>query len=332
MRRLSGNLPTEPLVQIRTPTYRRPEALERCLRSLQAQSWRSWVCDVFDDDPDASGVAVVAGLGDGRIHYHHNRPQRFASKNIDACFSRKNPHGADYFCVVEDDNYILPGFIAANVALCRSDGVDVILRNQFIEHDSGTGQAQLSRFGILDRKFVEGRYAPDRFRLALMADIGVSNGGLFWSARARSDFEVGFPISATLQEYIRTYALRDDIHVAMEPLAVWAENGTGTTRDLGLKAGYYRRELNLKRSIMELQRRAWRRAAATDRAGFLHSPAFAYPAEARANGLVKSLTMLGVGDALSLRVRARLVLRGCLIRLAGRVEPGLKQFIAANGA
>ncbi|MGB3316687.1 MAG: glycosyltransferase family A protein [Albidovulum sp.] len=329
---MPDNLPPEPLVQIRTPTYRRPEALERCLRSLQAQSWRNWVCDVFDDDPDGGGAAVVAALADGRIHYHHNRPQLFASKNIDACFSRQNPRGADYFCVVEDDNFILPDFIAANIALCQLEGVEVILRNQVIEYASGTGAARISTFGILDRKFVEGRYAPDRFRLALMADIGVSNGGLFWSARAASDFEVGFPISATLQEYIRTYALQDDIHVAMEPLAVWAENGSETTRDLGAKAGYYRRELNLKRSIVELQRRAWRRAPVTDRAEFLHSPVFAYSPQARANGLVKSLTRFSVEGALPLRARRRLLLRGGLIRIAGRMAPGRKRFIAANGA
>lgn len=320
------------LVQVRTPTYRRPEMLARCLRSLQSQSWTNWVCDVFDDDPDASGRAVVDGLGDPRIHYHHNRPQLYASRNIDACFSRANPRGADFFCVVEDDNFILPGFIAANIALCWSQGVEVVLRNQLIEHDSGTDAARLSQNGIHDRKYVEGRYAPDRFRLALMADIGMSNGGLFWSRNALSDFEVGFPISATLQEYIRTYALRDDIHVAMEPLAVWAENGTGTTRDLGYDAGYYRRELDLKRSIIELQRRAWRRADKRDRRDFLRSSAFAYAPAARATGLVKSLTAFRVGDALPLRQRIRLVIRGCIIRLAGRLEPGLARFIAAKGA
>lgn len=319
-----------PLVQICTPTYRRDTELRRCLRSLQAQTWANWVCDVFDDDPDGSARTIVKSFSDARIHYHHNRPQRFASKNIDACFSRANPRGAAYFCVVEDDNFILPDFIAGNIGLCETHGVNVVLRNQLIEHASGTARARLSIAGILDRKYIEGIYAPDRFRLALMADIGMSNGGLFWSRHAVSDFEVGHPISATLQEYIRTYALSEPIYVAMKPLAVWAENGTGTTRDLGLRAGYYRRELNLKRSIAELQRRAWQRTTAEERAGYLRSPAFAYPAVARAAGLVKSLTRLDVEGVLARREWARLILRGCLIRLAGRIEPGLKRYLAAG--
>ncbi|MEZ5778657.1 MAG: glycosyltransferase family A protein [Paracoccaceae bacterium] len=325
---------TEPpsLIHIRTPTYRRGEALTRCLQSLQAQSWANWICDVFDDDPEGSAAAVVKALGDDRIRHHQNRPQRFASKNIDACFSRENPHDADFFCVVEDDNHILPDFITANVALCGSEGVEVVLRNQLVEYASGTPNERLSTFGILDSKFVEGRYDANLLRLALMAGIGISNGGLFWSRHARSNFEIGFSASATLHEYARTYALKDDIYVAMDPLAVWADNGTETTRNIGAKAGSYRRELNLKRSIVELQRRSWAGADARERSEFLHSPAFAHAEAARARGLVKSLTAFDVEGALSTKEWFRLILRGCLIRLAGRIEPGLKQFIEASGA
>ena len=82
------------LVQVRTPTYRRPEALRRALGSLIAQSWPHWVADVCDDDPEQAGRAVVEALGDDRIRYHHNTPQRYASSNIDACFSAVNPSNA----------------------------------------------------------------------------------------------------------------------------------------------------------------------------------------------------------------------------------------------
>src|SRR3954469_13611392 len=94
------------LVQIRTPTYKRPEALQRALCSVLAQSWPHWLIDIYDDDPDQAGGQICAAFADPRIRYHHNVPQRFASKNIDSCFSSDNPENADYFCVLEDDNFL----------------------------------------------------------------------------------------------------------------------------------------------------------------------------------------------------------------------------------
>lgn len=318
---------SQPLVQVRTPTYRRPEPLRRCLRSLVEQSHDNWVCDVYDDDPEGSARAVVTAFSDDRITYNHNRPQRFASCNIDKCFSRDNPRGADYFCVVEDDNFILPRFMEDNIALCRRENVQIVLRNQLVEHNSDTPDAHLSASGLLDDKLSAGRYEPDVFRLSLIAGIGVSNGGLFWSRGAVSELEVNVPCSATLQEYMRTFAIAEPICVALEPLAVWAENGEATQRDIGLKVGYFGRELALKHSIGVLQRRAWDIARAEDRANFLIHPAFRYSRESRARGLVKSHIRLGAGTALRWKEAVRLAVRGGLIRLIGRPEPGLRQFL-----
>ncbi len=315
-----------PLVHVRTPTYRRPDALRRCLESLQAQSWADWVCDVYDDDPDASASAVVEQLGDPRITYNQNRPQRFASLNIDRCFTRENPRDADFFCVAEDDNFLLPRFMEDNIRLSCEHGVEIVFRNQLIEWKSGTEQANIDGRGVLERKFVEGLYQPDLFRLAMIASIGVSNGGLFWSRHAVSDFEIGVPCSATLQEYMRTFIMSEPIYVALDPQAVWAFNGEGTTRDLGFRTNKIS-ELRLKKSVGRLQRKAWSMAPKADRARFLSHEAFTFPVKKRARGLVKSHIRLNVGRALSVRQIARLAMRGGLIRLFGRVEPALNQFI-----
>ena len=55
------------LCEIRVPTYRRPELLERAMRSLQAQTQRDWVALVMDDSPEREGAQAVKKLGDGRI-------------------------------------------------------------------------------------------------------------------------------------------------------------------------------------------------------------------------------------------------------------------------
>jgi hypothetical protein len=315
------------LVHVRTPTYRRPEALRRCLHSLIAQTWPHWVCDVFDDDPEASARAVCASLDDPRIRYNHNRPQRFASTNIDQCFSRANPHEAGYFCVVEDDNYILPRFMEANIGAMADNGVEIVLRNQLVELNSGTEHASLASAAIFDAMFRETVYAPEEFRLSLIAGIGVSNGALFWSSRAVSALEIGFSCTATLQEYMRTYSIVDDIHVAMEPLGVWAANGEQTTRDLGNAAGYYKREFDLKRAIQVLQRAAWREASPEQRRVFRTTDRLAFDPRLRAGGLAKALISPATGGTLTVRETARLIARGMLIRCCGRLTDDFERFL-----
>jgi hypothetical protein len=323
---------TAGLVQIRTPTYKRPAALKRALQSMIAQTWENWVCDVYDDDPAASGRAVCEALGDARIHYTHNTPQLFASRNIDARFSADNPRGADYFCVVEDDNFILPTFCAENIALCEAHGVEIVLRNQLVEHASGTDAARLSEGGVLDELFVEGLYDAPDFRLSLLIGIGVSNGGLFWSRNARSQLEIQYGCTATLQEYLRTFAIAEPVYVAMTPLAVWAENAEQTTRNAELKSSYMRRELDLKRSIQALQRRVWREATPAQRAGFLTNPRFAASSKGRALAMAKALLMQPMAGYLPSGDAWRLRGRGLAIRLLGRVTPEFNTFVRERGA
>lgn len=319
------------LVEVRTPTYRRGDALACCLRSLQAQTWSNWTCTVYDDDPGGSAEKICAALGDSRIRYHHNIPQHYASRNIDQCFSSRNPQNADYFCVVEDDNSILPTFFEDNIRIIRENAVEVVLRNQLIEHASGTPQARLSEGGILDGLFREGIYTPEKFRLSLLVGIGVSNGGLFWTRNSRSLLEIGrFHTTATLQEYMRTFSICEPIYVAMQPLAVWAENAEQTTRNAELKSGYYRRELDLKKSIRALQHAAWKQAAPEDRKSFMTDEAFGVSGEHRAGGMAKAFPWHRYGSRLPIRKRLELTARGLLIGLAGRPTPDMDAFIASR--
>jgi len=318
------------LVHIRTPAYKRPEALRRALYSMVDQTWPHWVCDVYDDDPEESGRAVVAAIGDARIHYTANKPQLFASKNIDQCFTAKNPRGAEFFCVVEDDNFILPRFCAANIELCRQEKVEIVLRNQLIEYASGTSRAKLGTVGVLDGLFSGGLYPAAEFRLSLLAGIGVSNGGLFWSRRAVSPLEIQYACTATLQEYLRTYSIAEPVYVAMEPLAVWAENAEQTTRNAELEAGYLRRELDLKRAVQALRRRVWAETTPEQRASFLTDQRFTAPISVRATNAAKALIGKPFDGHASAVEAARLRLRGVMIRLLGRVTPDFERFIASR--
>lgn len=319
------------LVSVRTPTYRRPAMLKRALASIIAQDVGSWRCDVYDDDPEGSARAVCESFDDPRIIYHHNEPQLFASRNIDHCFTADNPHEAEFFCVVEDDNYILPGFFSENIAICRDRQVEIVLRNQLFEYASGTDAARLSEDGVLDGLFTEGLYAPDRFRMSMLCGIGVSNGGLFWSRRAKSQLEIQYFCTATMQEYMRTFSIVEPIYVAMTPLAVWAENAGQTTRNSELRASYLRRELDLKRSVQALRRYVWQGSPAALRRAFLTDPVFATAPAERATSLSKALIPHGRAGA-DPKVSAEMVARGVAIRLLGRLQPELKSFVRSRRA
>lgn len=322
---------TSPLIQVRTPTYRRPEALRRALQSVRDQNWAHWVVDVFDDDPDCTGRRICADFGDPRIRYHANSPQRFASRNIDACFSARNPNDADYFCVLEDDNFLLPGFFEENVRLCREHNVEIVLRNQLIEHQSATPTAHLSKTGVLDHLFTEGLYAPEVFRMSLLIGIGVSNGGLFWSRTASSKLEIGFACTATVQEYLRTFSVNEPIHVALTPLAVWAENADQTTRNAELRASYLRRELDLKRQIQALQRLVWWNSSPAARAAFFDDARFVPPAPARAKSLAKALISFRI-EGLGAKALLEMLARGAAIRALGRLSPQFQPFVESRKA
>ncbi|SEQ41979.1 Glycosyl transferase family 2 [Devosia sp. YR412] len=318
------------LVHFRTPTYKRPEQLRRALDSMIAQTSPAWVCDVYDDDPSEAGGFVVAELNDPRIRYTPNKPQLFASRNIDHCFSADNPHGAEYFCVVEDDNFILPTFVADNIALMRREGVEIVLRNQLVEYASGTAAASVGTVGVLDDLFTDGLYQAEEFRLALLAGIGVSNGGLFWSVRARSPLEIQYGCTATLQEYLRTYSIAEPVYVAMEPLAVWAENAEQTTRNAELDASYLRRELDLKRAVQALRQKVWSETSIGQRAAFMTNPRFAAPVSVRATNVAKALIGEKLAGHVSPLEALRLRSRGMLIRALGRLTPEFDLFVASR--
>lgn len=317
-------------VHFRTPTYKRPLALRRALQSMIDQTATDWVCDVYDDDPAEAGRAVVSELADPRIHYTANKPQRFASRNIDQCFTADNPRQAEFFCVVEDDNLITPQFSAENIALARREKVEIVLRNQVVEYASGTSAAKIGTTGVLDELFTEGRYEADEFRLALLAGIGVSNGGLFWSVRARSLLEIQYTCTATLQEYLRTYSIAEPVYVAMQPLAVWAENAEQTTRNAELNAGYLRRELDLKRAVQALRQKVWRETSRAQQAAFLTNPRFAAPADVRATHVAKALIRQGLGGYMSPLDAVRLRARGLMILTLGRLTPEFDRFVASR--
>src|SRR5580704_13426007 len=107
------------LCEIRVPTYRRPQWLERALRSILAQDTPDWRAVIFDDSPDQEGRAVVDRLADARFIYKSNPANLRAAANIDQCFQTRPFVQGEYACILEDDNWFYPDFISSNIQALR---------------------------------------------------------------------------------------------------------------------------------------------------------------------------------------------------------------------
>ncbi len=241
-----------------------------------------------DDCPDGSARAVVEEFGDPRIHYTQNRPQKFMVRNLDDCFRRENPHGADCFFMLEDDNQVRPQFMARGCEIIAQAGVAICQLNQVIEHDSRTANARIGSDGIFDAIYDERVHAPEELHLAMFGAVGLSNGAVFWSRNIRRELAIGIETIPTLEEYLRTRLVSEPIYISHEKLAVWAENEQSTTRNAGLGKGWLRRELDLKASVTALQRAVWKRTPERLRQEFLDGGVLRLPLDRRREALRKA--------------------------------------------
>lgn len=211
------------LCEVRVPTYRRPAWLRRALLSLLAQSHGQWTALVMDDSPDREGEAVVRDLSDPRITYRANTRRLGAAGNLDQAFQTGPMAGGSHAFVLEDDNWILPGFVENNLRRMNEAGVNIVLRNQQIWAQKGDAFHDTGRTTRGDW-FRDGIHSEMSLRARLFFMEGVSNGGLFWSTKAGSRLQVGKDVTAAgVQEWCRTLGVREPLLFCAEPLAVWAD-------------------------------------------------------------------------------------------------------------
>jgi hypothetical protein len=252
---------------------------------LQAQTHQDWICEVRDDCPDGSARQVIEAMSEPRLRYIHNRPQKFMVRNLDDCFLRENPHGADYFFMLEDDNRVLPGFMAKGIEIISQENVPICQINQRIDY---AGEDRISEHGIFDDTFEERVYRPEEVRLACFGRIGLSNGALFWSRKLRRELAFKVDSIPTLEEYLRLWLLVDRVYVCLDPLALWTKDEQATTRNLGIGRGWFRRELNLKASLRSLRRRIWLETPESLQAEFLAGGVLRIPMNDRLDALERA--------------------------------------------
>lgn len=206
------------LFEVRVPTYNRPDLLKRALESLRAQTYPYWVASVYDDS--SSGGEIVTSFADRRIQYFRNSQRLGATQNIDHCFSPADRCGGHYGCLLEDDNFWMPGLLSSIAGYIESHPWQLIQSNQRIwSEDRGLHPETETTFGDW---FNPGVVEPDRLWLSRLAGHGISNGGLFWKLNGECNLQVGHTIKhAGIQELCRSLLIRFPFLFIKDALAVF---------------------------------------------------------------------------------------------------------------
>ncbi len=208
------------IFEVRIPACDRPEMLRRALKSVQVQTYPHWKAIVYDDSLSSDVKDVIQCADDGRISYCRNSERLGAAKNIDQCFSPVPLLRGDYGCLLEDDNFWLPGFLSLVAGQLLKEPWRVILSNQRVS-EQGVGlrpASQTTRGGW----FSAGSVTPLNLRATLLFMEGFSNGGLVWRLDSETDLQVGATVQETgLHEACRSLLMGHPFLFVEEPLAVW---------------------------------------------------------------------------------------------------------------
>ncbi len=209
------------LVEVRIPTYKRPDWLKNAINSLVAQTYSSWVALVFDDSPLQEAKTIVESFNDSRLIYKPNHQNLGASKNLNQCFDTKPYLNGNFAFVLEDDNWIYPDFIESNIKALEKYNVGIVHRNQDV-WSRETAIPMKASHTTLGHRYYRERMSPMELHAQTFFFTGISNGALFFRTNIASQLAVADVEDPSIQEYMRCLAIQEDSVYLHEPKAAFA--------------------------------------------------------------------------------------------------------------
>ncbi|MBD0425453.1 glycosyltransferase [Aquisalinus flavus] len=265
------------ICEIRIPTYKRPDMLERAIGQLAAQTVLKNGARlhgvIFDDSPAQEGRAIVRKHEDRHpgltLSYRPNRENLGISRNLGQCFRTAAYEPSDHVFCLEDDNSVFPGFIAANIRLLEETGTAIAIRNQYIE--TTDNEIDHTRTTMPDAWATDsagvGVLQPTDLLTCLFTNLGISNGALFWRSDAASELMIGEDCAdPVLIEYLRPFAIREPVAFANTPLGAWRDNEKESFRILANRMQDRLTNYRGLKAISALRRAALAAIADNDRA------------------------------------------------------------------
>lgn len=149
-----------PVVSIVTPTFRHQHFIERCIRSVLAQSYASWELIVIDDaSPDATaGIVERFVARDSRIRLIRHQ-SNYGAKRLCETYNEALGHcSGELIAILEgDDEWVpeklaqqVPVFEDERVVLCYSDYDEVTAEGLLIARHGVGAAAGRERSGVTD--------------------------------------------------------------------------------------------------------------------------------------------------------------------------------------
>ena len=107
-------------IDIITPTFNRPQLLQRAIKSVLRQTSPNWKMWIYDDGSDFDIAPIVDSFKDSRIHFIQGPKltdaERF--KKFSSCVARNillEKSGSELIAYLDDDNYYWPEAIAGAI-------------------------------------------------------------------------------------------------------------------------------------------------------------------------------------------------------------------------
>lgn len=113
-------MPTTSIVAIIVPTLNRPHTLPRCLQSIRAQTYENWICIVINQGEPIERVK------DKRFVYV-DMHKKSASLARYLGLEMVMVLGAEYVCLIDDDDMIEPTYLATMGGALRDNPHAVVV-------------------------------------------------------------------------------------------------------------------------------------------------------------------------------------------------------------
>jgi glycosyltransferase involved in cell wall biosynthesis len=111
------------LFSIITPTYKRPEKLQRAVKSLLLQTYQDWEMIIVNDSPsDTSYKEFSSSINDARIHYHINDTNKGVNYSRNYAIDKVSAD-SKWIILLDDDDYFAPDTLQTfhNLILLHGD-------------------------------------------------------------------------------------------------------------------------------------------------------------------------------------------------------------------
>ena len=137
------NAPEKPLVTIITAVYDNEESLQRCIDSVQAQTYKN-IEHIIIDGGSPQGTRDILEANAGILEYYISEPDKgiYAAMNKGIELAQ-----GQYVCLLNSDDYYEPEFVEKSVGESMASGADIVYTDYW--HGEAIQRAQIINEGVL---------------------------------------------------------------------------------------------------------------------------------------------------------------------------------------